>query len=401
MSSRIFITGTGIISAIGNNSEEVLQSFRNNRPGIKISSSFNSIYRDEIPLGEVNLSDFELLLLADSNKSAAFSRTSLLGMIAAREALNSAGIENVDEYRTGLISSNTVGGMDKTELFYRSFLNNNRKGRLKNIVTHDCGDSSFQIAEYLKIKHYISTISTACSSSANAIMMGARLIKHGFVDRMLVGGTDALSTFTLNGFNTLLILDRQHCRPFDETRNGLNLGEGAGFIVLESEETVLKSNKTPLCELKGYGNACDAFHQTASSPEGDGAKLAINKALKISGLQPEQIDYINVHGTGTPNNDLSEGKALEAIFNDQVPDFSSTKSFTGHTLGASGGLEAVLSVLSITNKVIYPSFNFSEPMKELKITPNTIFKENMKVKNVLSNSFGFGGNNSSLIFSEI
>ncbi len=401
MNSRVFISGVGIISAIGNNAKEVLWSVKNKKSGIKFSSAFNSVYRDEIPLAEVSLSDFELLLMAEPKQSKAFSRTSLLGMIAAKEALVSAGIENINEYRTGLISSNTVGGMDKTELFYRDFLKDNRKGKLKYVATHDCGDSSFRISEYLQVKHFTATISTACSSSANAIMMGARLIRHGFADRMIVGGTDALSVFTLNGFNSLMILDRKPCRPFDDTRNGLNLGEGAGFVVLESERCIEKSNKLPLCELTGYGNACDAFHQTASSPEGKGARLAIKKALLSANLEPGNIDYINVHGTGTPNNDSSEGIALQAIFGDKVPPFSSTKSFTGHTLGASGGIEAVLSVMAIKEKIIYPSMNFSNRMKELNISPVTELVENTKVNHVLSNSFGFGGNNSSLIFSAL
>ena len=401
MNSRVFITGVGIISSVGNNVEEVLHSFRSNKPGIKISSTFNSIYRDEIPLGEVNLSDFELLLLAESKKTVGYSRTALLGMIAAREAIQSAGITDVHEFRTGLISSNTVGGMDKTELFYRDFIRDRKKGKLKFVASHDCGDSSFQIAKYLDLNHFTATISTACSSSANALMMGARLIKHGFADRMVVGGTDALSTFTLNGFNTLMILDREHCRPFDDTRSGLNLGEGAGFVVLESENCIKQSQKTPLCELTGYGNACDAYHQTASSPEGDGARLAMAKALHSAGIEPGQIDYINVHGTGTPNNDLSEGKALEFIFGNKVPPFSSTKSFTGHTLGASGGIEAVLSVMAITKKMIFPSYNYKKPMQELTITPENELRENVTINHVLSNSFGFGGNNTSLIFSTI
>lgn len=401
MKSRVFISGIGIISSIGNNAEEVLSSVRNKKSGIKISSTFNSVYRNEIPLAEVNLSDFELMIMAEPGRSKAYSRTSLLGMIAAKEALSSAGIEDINEYRTGLISSNTVGGMDKTELFYREFIKDKRKGKLKFVATHDIGDSSFQISEYLHINHFTATISTACSSSANAVMMGVRLIRHGFADRMIVGGTDALSTFTLNGFNSLMILDRNNCRPFDDTRNGLNLGEGAGFIVLESEKCITNSHKNPLCELTGYGNACDAFHQTASSPEGDGAKLAITKALSMAGLEPGNIDYINVHGTGTPNNDLSEGVAIQTVFGNNVPLFSSTKSFTGHTLGASGGIEAVLSVLAITNKIIYPNLNFSSRMKELNISPVTDLIENAGVNHVLSNSFGFGGNNTSLIFSAV
>jgi 3-oxoacyl-(acyl-carrier-protein) synthase len=401
MTTKVFITGTGIISAIGNNYNEVLQSVKESRTGIAYSSSLNSIYRDEIPMGEIKLSDFELIMLAEPEAKRAYSRTALLGMIAAKEALKTAGIYDVNEFKTGLISSNTVGGMDKSELFYRQFLPDRRKGKLKNIVTHDCGESTQQIANYLQINYFHSTISTACSSSANAIMLGARLIKHGLIDRMVVGGTDALSVFTVNGFNSLLILDRKPCRPFDETRNGLNLGEGAGFIILESEKCVNLSKKNPLCELTGYGNACDAFHQTASSPDGNGAKRAIGKALKSANLLPSQIDYINVHGTATPNNDLSEGVAIQTIFGDKVPYFSSTKSLTGHTLGASGGIEAVLCVIAIKNKMIFPSLNFSAPMKELSITPVKELKENIQVKHVLSNSFGFGGNNSSLIFSAI
>jgi 3-oxoacyl-[acyl-carrier-protein] synthase-1 len=322
-------------------------------------------------------------------------------MVAAKEAVVSAGIENINEFRTGLISSNTVGGMDKTELFYREFIKNKNKGKLKYVATHDCGDSSFQISEHLKVNHFTTTISTACSSSANAIMMGARLIKHGYADRMIVGGTDALSVFTVNGFNSLMILDRKPCRPFDDSRAGLNLGEGAGFVVLESERCIEKSNKVPICELTGYGNACDAFHQTASSPEGKGAILAIKKALDSANLQSGNIDYINVHGTGTPNNDSSEGLALQTVFGDNVPRFSSTKSFTGHTLGASGGIEAVLSVLAIREKIVYPNMNFETQIKELNISPVKELIENVGVKHVLSNSFGFGGNNSSLIISAV
>lgn len=401
MTSKVFITGTGIISAIGNNNDEVLQSVKESKTGIKYSSTLNSIYRDEIPMGEVKLTDFELLMFVEPELNKTFSRTALLGMIAAKEAIANAEIHDVNQFKTGLISSNTVGGMDKSELFYRQFLVDRRKGKLKHIVNHDCGESTQQIANYLKINHFHTTISTACSSSANAIMLGTRLIKHGMADRMVVGGTDALSLFTLNGFNSLLILDREPCRPFDETRNGLNLGEGAGFIVLESEKCVNQSKKTPMCELTGYGNACDAFHQTASSPDGNGAKRAINKALTTANLNPSQIDYINVHGTATPNNDLSEGVAIQSVFEEKIPWFSSTKSLTGHTLGAAGGIEAVLSVMAITHKMIFPSLNFSTPMKELTISPVKQLKENIQVKHVLSNSFGFGGNNSSLIFSAV
>jgi 3-oxoacyl-[acyl-carrier-protein] synthase-1 len=196
-----------------------------------------------------------------------------------------------------------------------------------------------------------------------------------------------------------MILDKNGCKPFDNERNGLTLGEGAGFLVLESESTVRKEGKTVLCEIKGFGNACDAFHQTASSPEGDGAFLSMQKAISKAGLKPEMIDYINAHGTGTKNNDLSEGKAIERLYQGAVPPLSSTKSYTGHTLGAAGAIEAIFCVLALKNQWIYPNLNFKQQMTELNFSPVTHFQENVAVQNVMSNSFGFGGNNTSLIFS--
>jgi 3-oxoacyl-[acyl-carrier-protein] synthase-1 len=291
--------------------------------------------------------------------------------------------------------------MDRSEGFYAQFLENSSKGRLIDIVNHDCGDSTERIARYLGIRDFVSTLSTACSSSANSILFAAQLIRAGLLDRVIAGGTDAVTRFTLNGFNTLMILDRNGCRPFDENRAGLTLGEGAAYLVLESEEAAKKPGKTILCELTGFGNANDAYHQTASSPEGTGATLAMQAALAMSGVDPSGIGYINVHGTGTQNNDLSEGIALEKIFGDRVPPFSSTKSYTGHTLGAAGAVEAVFSVLAIREKAIFPNLNFSTPMKELKIRPVTKLIRDAKVDHVLSNSFGFGGNNTALVFSEV
>jgi 3-oxoacyl-[acyl-carrier-protein] synthase-1 len=289
--------------------------------------------------------------------------------------------------------------MDRSEQFYKEFQKNNNSGRLRDVITHDCADSTEVIADSTGIKDYVSTINTACSSSANAIMIGVRMIKYGILDRALVGGVDALTLFTLNGFNSLMILDKDGCKPFDEQRNGLTLGEGAGFLMIESGRTIRKTNKTALCEITGYGNACDAFHQTASSPDGEGAYLSMKKALEVAGLTPDMIDYINAHGTGTKNNDLSEGKAIERLFHGHAPRFSSTKSFTGHALGAAGGIEAVLCVMSIQNQWIYPNLNFKQQMTELSMTPVTSFENSIPVRNIMSNSFGFGGNNTSLIFS--
>ncbi len=285
--------------------------------------------------------------------------------------------------------------MDKSEIHYYDYLASDRF-RIY-VDTHDCSDSTEKIADLLHARDYLSTISTACSSSANAIIFGAQLVRNNMLDRVIAGGTDALSKFTLNGFNSLMILDSRPCRPFDQNRNGLNLGEGAGYVVLESEQAV--GNRRTYCELKGYANANDAYHQTASSPDGIGAFLSMKEALLKSGLQQEAIQYINAHGTGTENNDLSEGIAIENIFGRSVPFISSTKPYTGHTLGAAGGIEAVFSILSIIHQVCFPNLNFEKQMSELSFQPVKKLVTDKKIEHVLSNSFGFGGNNSSLIFS--
>jgi 3-oxoacyl-[acyl-carrier-protein] synthase-1 len=247
---------------------------------------------------------------------------------------------------------------------------------------------------YCGIKGYSTTISTACSSGANAVIMGAKLLKHGILDCVVVGGSDALSAFTLNGFKSLMILDQNPCRPFDATRAGLNLGEGAGYLVMQREQDATKW----YCHLAGSANRNDAYHQTASSAEGDGAYLAMSEALASAGLSPEDVDYINVHGTGTMNNDAAESAAMIRLFADAVPAFSSTKAFTGHTLAAAGGVEAVLSVMALHRGIIYPNLNFREPIEQYGLVPNVEFAQGRDLRCVLSNSFGFGGNCSSLVF---
>lgn len=388
----------GIISSIGNNVEENLQSLQSGKHGISDIELFETRHAGSIKTGEIKLSNTELIEKLQLKDVKNATRTALLGMIAAKEAVENAAITDINEYKTGLISSTSVGGMDMTEKYFYSY--EDLPEQQKYIDSHDAGNSSLLIADYLGLKGMVSTISTACSSAANAIMMGAKLIKNGVLDRVIVGGTDALSKFTLNGFNTLMILTDSYNTPFDNDRKGLNLGEAAAFIILESDEIVKKTNKKVLGYLSGYGNANDAHHQTASSENGQGAYLAMEKALKVSGLDKEQIDYINIHGTATPNNDLSEGIAMIRIFGEnKVPDFSSTKAFTGHTLAAAAGIEAVYSLLALQNNIIFPNLNFKTKMVEFDLTPVTELREK-NINHVLSNSFGFGGNCSTLIFSK-
>ncbi len=394
---RVFVTGIGIITSIGYNAKEVLHSLVNKKTGIGKISHIESVYANEIPAAEIAASNNELMSLAECRDQGTFTRTALLGIIASKQAVNNAKLTPDDLVDAAIISGTTVGGMDRSEIFYKSYNKNRNSGRLRDVIGHDCGDSTERMANHLGIKGFLSTINTACSSSANAIMLAARMIKAGKIKRAVAGGVDSLTRFTLNGFNSLMILDREQCRPFDENRNGLNLGEGAAFLVLESEEAI-QNRKPVLGVISGYGNACDAYHQTASSPDGNGAYLAMMKALEQAALKPEAIDYINAHGTGTKNNDLSEGLALQRIFN-RVPHCSSTKSYTGHTLGAAGAIEAVISILSIQNNCIFPNLNHSAKMNELHFIPVQDLIQNISISHILSNSFGFGGNNSSLIFS--
>jgi 3-oxoacyl-[acyl-carrier-protein] synthase-1 len=373
-----------------------------------------SVHRGEIPVAEVKLSNEELVSMAGlasvvsigsrGSSELVVSRTALLSLVAAREALVDAGLVERTSLRTGLISANTVGGMDKSEDFFADFLSDPGKGRLREVVQHECGSVTEWAAERLGINDYVTTISTACSSSANALFFAARLIRHGILDIAVAGGTDALTRFTLNGFNTLMILDREYCKPFDGHRNGLNLGEGAGYLVLVSErvaESMREKGQELYCRLSGYCNANDAYHQTASSPDGTGSYLAMKGALASAGLHTREIDYINLHGTGTQNNDMAEGIAIRRLFQSDFPPMSSTKSFTGHTLGASGGVEAVFSALSVKHGLIYPNLRFHDPMPELPFVPETTFRKGQPIRHVLSNSFGFGGNCSSLVFSTL
>lgn len=397
MSQRVYITGLGMISALGTNVSQGLLSLSNSKTGIGKINHLTTRFKDEFLAGEINLSNEDLIdLVKDSNPE--LNRNSYLAMLAAKEAVIHSGIDTKDGLRTGVISSTTVAGMSKTELYYKELFE--KTEHLGVLDTHDCGDSTERIADYIGNVDYVTTISTACSSAANAIMLGCRMIKHGQLDRVVVGGVDALSKFTFNGFNTLMILDKEWCKPFDENRKGLNLGEGAAFLVIEGETTLNKRQGKPLAEIVGYANTNDAYHQTASSPEGYGATLAIQQALAMSGLSTSQIDYINMHGTGTPNNDLSESMATIAVFGDTIPKLSSTKAFTGHTLAAAASIEAVISVLSLQHQMIFPNLNFTTPIADLNIVPVTQLLKT-PINTVLSNSFGFGGNCSSLIFKKV
>lgn len=384
-----FVTGIGVVSALGLNAADNWSSLLQKQTGIGPLTRLKTTHK--VPAGEIKLSNAELAEMLGLDVKKTYSRTALLGMLAAREALNDAGVDPKKQ-RVAIVSGTSVGGMDLSENYF-SDLKEGKRAHLRNLFEHDCGASTMRIADYLGIKGFMTTISTACSSSANAIMLADRLLNQQGYEAVVVGGTDPLCKFTINGFTSLMILDQELCRPFDDSRNGLNLGEGAGFLVLQKS-----GGQKAYCKLMGYANANDAFHQTATSANGEGPFLAMKGALEKAGLQPSDIDYINAHGTGTGNNDLSEGTAINRLFGEHIPPFSSTKVYTGHTLGACGGIEAAFCAMMLKHDTLIPTFNFKTSMHELALKPETEVKTNANIKCIMSNSFGFGGNVSSLIF---
>lgn len=329
-------------------------------------------------------------------KDRGVTHTTLLAIHAFEEAISHSGLSaySLTASDTAFINASTVGGMCLTDELYHD-ANEDTEGS-EYLASYDTASVSIYLQSRYHLGGIVNTINTACSSSANSILYGARLIKNGLAKRAIVGGVDSLAKFTVNGFNALHILSSNICTPFDEGRNGLNLGEGAAYLILEREEDI--TGKPVYAELTGFGNANDAYHPSSLSPTGEGPYLAMKEAVNYAGIAPSFIDYINAHGTGTENNDEVESIAMTRLF-DKVPAFSSTKSFTGHTLGAAGAIEAVYAILSLYHQEVYPSLHFSKAIPTTGLQPIARYTT-MPVNNVMSNSFGFGGNCTSLIFSK-
>ena len=392
MNNTISVTGLGIICAIGNDADAVLDSLRKKESGVGPMKYLQSKH-SYLPVGEVQLSNDEMKDILGIKDESPMSRTTLMGAIAIRQALEHAGltVEKLNGRRVALISGTTVGGMDLTENYYEQMKTDDSLLYLPK--SNECGKSTEEMAEIIGLSNAETcTISTACSSALNSIILGSEMLKMDEVDVVIAGGSEALSRFHLNGFNTLMILDKEQCRPFDDTRAGLNLGEGAAFVVLE------KNSSSGLAYIAGYGNRCDAFHQTATSENGEGAYLAMKEALEMAQLEPGDIQYVNAHGTGTPNNDITESQSLIRIFGENMPEISSTKAFTGHTTSASGSIETVICILAMQNNFTPANLGWKNRI-EGGIVP-TLGNDDVVLENVICNSFGFGGNDSSMVISK-
>jgi 3-oxoacyl-[acyl-carrier-protein] synthase II len=398
---RAVVTGLGILTSIGRD----LPSFRKNLLdgvcGIDRITLFDpSGYRVK-KAAEVR--DFDPRRHFSPRQLKRMSRCDQLGMKAALEALTHAVLDlsKEDRERIGIFIGGGAGGIFSAEQYRKEMI---RKGwqrvRPTLLLPFSTCALNDAIAEEYRILGPRATIATACSSSATAIGCGLDAIRSGEVDIAIAGGSESLSEVTFGGFNSLRTVDEEYCRPFDLHRKGLSLGEGAAFLILEEEGHARKRGARIHGELLGYGLSGDGQHMTAPDPEGKGAARAMEGALKDAGVSPEEVGYINAHGTATPANDAAETKAIKTLFGERAGKIpvSSSKSMIGHCLGAAGALEAVAAVLAVRDGWIPPTIHYETPDPEcdLDYVPNQAREAAVNV--ALSNSFAFGGNNTALVF---
>jgi 3-oxoacyl-[acyl-carrier-protein] synthase II len=397
-SIRLAVTGLGVVCAIGRNQHEVWSSILASRDGISSLSHFPGESFPTTLAAEVAGDPYEQ---AGVTRSAAkrMSRTDLLAIAAAREALAQAGGAESLPLDGMIVSSGTsTGGLLEGEGY---FFTHRRSGVLRSpasaVLQQPTSGPSDAVASALGIGGGVVSNATACASAGAAIGVAADLIRSGQAVAALAGGSDALCRLTYSGFNVLQAVDPERCTPFGASRQGITLGEGAGYLVIERLDDALARGATILAEISGYGASCDAHHPTAPAEDGRGAAAAMRAALEDGRLTISEVDYINAHGTGTLLNDSAETRAIESISGGSIP-VSSSKSFFGHTLGAAGGIEAVVTVLALMNGIAPPTLRLDQAADDctLDYVPNT--PRALAMSGALSNTFGFGGSNVSLLF---
>jgi len=382
----VAVTGLGCICAAGNTLPHILDSvFRSERapaPPRYFVTNHSSIY----PVFEVD---------DDFGGRDDLLRTSLLAIAAAKEALADAGwtAESLRGKRVGVCVGTTVGSSMNNEFFYRSYLDGQHPPMLP-IDRYLASNPASVLAREFDLDGPCQTVVNACSSGTDAVGLAASWIRAGLCDLAIAGGADELCRTTYNGFVSLMITSDAPVRPFDRKRKGLNLGEGAGMLILESEAVLRKRQAAVRGRVLGYGSACDAYHLTAPRPDGSGLMRAQDEALASCGLEFADLSFVNAHGTGTPDNDRVESR----VFAERMPrtPFLSTKGYTGHTLGAAGGIEAVLTLACLELRKIPANVGFEEADPELPATPVWLVTE-IKGSIALSQSLAFGGNNAVLV----
>lgn len=402
--NRVVVTGYGVTSPIGNTPQDFWSSLKNGKIGIGPITKFDT--DDFIVKNAAEISDFpfdKYFVRKDLNR---YDMYSLYALYASLEAVNNAqlDIETVDSDRMGVIVATGIGGIQEIE---EQVIRLHEKGsrRVKPMTLPKAlpNMAAGNVAMTLKAHGVCKSINTACASSNDAIGDAYRHIKFGIQDVMIVGGAEAAITkFAIAGFQSLTALSTTEdptraSIPFDKDRNGFIMGEGSGMLVLESLEHAQKRGATILAEIVGYGNTCDAYHMTSPHPEGLGARKAMHLALQEAGISASDIDYVNAHGTSTPANEKGESQAIVAVLGKEVP-VSSTKSFTGHLLGAAGAVEAIATIEAMKNSYIPMTAGTKELSDDIEA--NVIFGQGKEaeIRYAMSNTFGFGGHNAVLAF---
>lgn len=394
---RVVITGAGSVNALGVGVDAFRDGLESARCAIGRLTLFESGgYRSGCAAEVTALQPPAWVPEAIARRA---SRSDVLALIAAREALNGAGLSGDDARELGVVMGATTGGMHGSEEFYRRTLLHAPRPRRAAVLAMPVSASVDLLANLFGCEGPRLTVSTACSSGGNALGIAADWIRTGRAGAVLCGGTDSLCRMTFSGFNALQALDTVPCRPFDRDRAGLTLGEASAMFVLEDRECAQARGATILAEFLGYGVSADAHHITQPRPDGAGALLAMQRALEDSGVRPEDIDYVNAHGTATPLNDVIETRALKALFGARafrIP-VSSTKSMVGHCLAAAGAVEALACVLALQGGFVPATATLEHPDPECDLDYVPKASRAHRMRTVLSNSYGFGGNNTSIV----
>jgi 3-oxoacyl-[acyl-carrier-protein] synthase II len=404
-SDRVVITGLGTINAVATNAVDFAAGLQEGRCGIGPVTVFDTTAHRTQTGGEVrNFRPRDFIPVEYSLKR--MCRADCLAFAATLEALRDANLYPLpDDVREemGVVIGGGAGGLLEGESFYRRYLETEgRQARFSVLSSVYCAATADRIASHLCLYGPKATFMTACSSGATAIGYARDVIRSGAAPVVIAGGTEPLCGITYAAFNALQAVDPEYCRPFDKNRRGLTLGEAAGILILESLPHARARGARIYGEVLGYGVTCDSHHMTAPDAAASGAVRSMTAAMADAGVVPEMVDYINAHGTATPANDLMETKAIKEVFGSRsyrIP-VSSTKSMTGHTLGASGALEGVVSVLAIHHRFIPPTIHHTDPDPDCDLDYVSEGARSISPVVVLSNSFAFGGNNTTLIFSK-
>jgi 3-oxoacyl-(acyl-carrier-protein) synthase len=396
----VAITGLGVVGAFGRGLGALEAALLAGREGVGPLTLWQSPLN--FPVGQYRGdidTELEQVSGVTPRIQRRLSRSDALALLAADEAVRQSGL---DPARGGAYVGQSVCGTLTSEALYIEALKNNSAVNVDmgGMLVHEGGNSLDRMAEAFALQGPCLSFMTACSSGANAIGLAADVIRSGRCDFMLAGGADSLSQIAFNGFCSLKVVSPDGPRPFDKDRQGMMVGEGAGIVMLESLQHARARGAKVLALMSGYGHSCDAHHLTAPHPEGEGAIAAMRQALKMAGVQPREVGYVNAHGTATQDNDKVEARAISNVFGEGAVPVSSTKRFTGHTLAAAGGIEAVISVWALMKKQLPTNLGLREPLDDAKLDLVRETRKAPALKHVLSNSFGFGGNNAALLFSE-